>query len=109
MAGGTALLGGACATVYVPRPSLADAQRVAEQWPGTTVADLEQGRSLYLARCTRCHQPFEPREFPPEQWPREVTEMMKRSKLDATEAAGITRYLVTMSTLAPGASDSGSR
>jgi cytochrome c5 len=86
----------ACARVVMPRPTTADAVRAESRWPGTSLADLEHGRSLYLNRCTACHQPVSPGAVPPDEWPMHVNEMRERAHLDAEEADVVIRYLVTM-------------
>ncbi len=86
----------ACATTQAPRPGPADAARAAERWPGTTVAELDDGRTLYLGHCGSCHLPPSPRDVPADDWPRHVAEMAERSGLDATAQERVERYLVTM-------------
>ncbi len=87
----------ACAARALPRVMPPDVDRAQLTWPGTTAADLDHGRSLYLARCSSCHQPVLPDEVPAIEWPGHVDEMKERSALNDQEAALVTRYLVTMS------------
>lgn len=84
-------LAGGCARTTLPRPTAADATRA-----GTTLAELEHGRSLYLNHCAGCHQPVAPSAKPASEWPAHVTEMQERAHLDDREAAAVIRYLVTM-------------
>jgi cytochrome c5 len=86
----------ACARVQMPRPSDADAARAGQRWPGTTVAELERGRSLYVARCAGCHQPVAPERIPADEWPEHVREMKERAHLSDEEMRLVERYLVTM-------------
>ena len=53
-------------------------------------------RTLYGARCSVCHAPHQPSEFPADRWPSLVEEMRERSKIDPAEQSLIERYLVTM-------------
>jgi hypothetical protein len=84
---------GGCAS-RLPPPTEADALRASVRWPGTTVATLARGRSLYIDHCSSCHALHRPTELPPSAWPRIVQEMEQRSKLDADTAATLIRYLV---------------
>jgi hypothetical protein len=86
----------ACATP-LPAPSEADASRAAVQWPGTTVATLERGRSTYLDHCTSCHAPYRPDAQPAHAWPRIVEKMATRSKLGPSGKQDVIRYLVASS------------
>ena len=86
----------ACARTVMPVASPDDAQRAAKAWPGTTHADLEQGRKLYISRCSGCHQPVHPADVAPDKWPGELREMSARAKLDDMQTAQVERYLVTM-------------
>ena len=58
------------------------------------VAALDQGRTLYLSRCSGCHALIQPAAKSPREWPGEVALMAKRAKIDAAQRAAITAYLV---------------
>ena len=73
------------------------------QWPGTTQADLERGRSIYVGRCGSCHLLHAPAERAPAGWPPVVAKMAPRAKLSQSEATDVLRYLVVMSAAPPGA------
>jgi mono/diheme cytochrome c family protein len=85
-----------CAGLTPPPPTEADARRAAAQWPGVTAADLERGRSLYLSRCSGCHQPVDPSHIRPDDWPHHVAEMRDRAHLKSDEESLIVRYLMTV-------------
>jgi hypothetical protein len=95
------LLMAGCAAVDIPRPTPGDVERAASTWPRTSMADLELGRSLYLARCTGCHQPAEPRRFSASVWKEQVLEMQERARLTADDVASIIRYLTIMAEKPP--------
>ena len=97
LATATAALLVACARTQLPSATPVDAQRASVKWPGTTVSQLNEGRQLYLSKCSSCHQPVQPGSIAPSDWPQHVDEMKTRSKLDKHEAVLIERYLVTMS------------
>src|SRR5438552_19042356 len=81
-----ALVGGGllgCAG-QLPPPDAGDALRASAQWPGTTVAALDRGRTEYADHCSACHAPYPPATHAPDAWPKIVREMAVRSKLDET-------------------------
>ncbi|MCC7107992.1 MAG: cytochrome c [Deltaproteobacteria bacterium] len=84
-----------CATLAQPGP--VDAAFAAERWPGTTLDDLAQGRSLYVKRCAGCHALYRPERYPPERWAPHIDEMAERAALKAGERETLLRFLLTMS------------
>ncbi len=78
-----------------------DAFRLAPRWPGTTVQDLERGRSLYVRRCSGCHTLILPGAHPAEEWPGLVDGMADKARLRPGERDDVVRFLVAV------ASDSG--
>jgi mono/diheme cytochrome c family protein len=85
-----------CASLTPAAPTEADARRAATQWPGVTIAQLQEGRSLYLSRCSGCHQPLDPSQIRPDDWPHKVAEMRDRAHLKPDEESLIVRYLMTV-------------
>jgi len=81
----------ACAASAPPTVTAGDAAR-----SGASVAELEHGRSLYMARCSACHLPVAPRSKPASEWPGHVAEMRTRAHLTSDEARLVTSYLVTV-------------
>lgn len=96
-----AVLGGCAA---LPRPNAADASFAARHWPGSTLAELERGRDLYVQTCAGCHELRLPDSQPPERWQANVDEMRHKRGLHLSDehARLIVRYLVTMSARARG-------
>lgn len=92
-------LGGACATQQIHDPGAADVAAATERWPGTTVADLQHGRSLYASHCSSCHALYRPEAYSADKWRGFVTEMIGRAKLAPTEADDVIRYLVVAAEL----------
>ena len=90
----------ACGGSPIPKPTAADASRGAAHFPGVTLAELEQGRGLYVSRCGSCHTLKRPGELAPQQWEHEVTEMREKNgvKLSDAEAQAIVRYLTVSAT-----------
>ncbi len=85
----------ACGGSAVPQPTVADARRGSAHFPDLTLAELHQGRTLYVSRCGSCHTLKRPAELSPDQWQVEVTEMRDKNgvKLSDSEAQAIIRYL----------------
>jgi len=87
---------GACARSTAPHPTDTDVTRAQARWPGTTSADLEHGRDLYVGHCSSCHLPPTPSDYAVEEWPGHIREMRERAHLDETTEDLIKRYVVTM-------------
>jgi hypothetical protein len=84
-------LAAACARRVPPIVTAADAERV--QMP---LAELDQGRTLTIRKCGRCHDTPMPSDHRAADWPELIGEMAERSKLEGDERTTITRYLVAM-------------
>ena len=82
----------------LPEPDAADAARARKTWPDTGLAELQQGRELYVKRCASCHTLKLPSELPPERWRGEVGHMRELGvELAEADAELITRYLEIIS------------
>ncbi len=77
-------------------PTDQDARAAASQWPGTSAADLERGRRLYVRRCSGCHNLYLPSAYPAEDWPALVDSMSERARLTSAQQADVTRFVVTL-------------
>jgi mono/diheme cytochrome c family protein len=80
----------------IPVATQVDADRAAATGRPTTLAELEQGRSIYLKRCSGCHRPVEPASVLPEVWPSQVAKMKERAHLEPQEEPLVLLYLVTL-------------
>jgi hypothetical protein len=88
----TALALAACARHTPPHATAMDAERA-----HVSLEELEQGRSLLVARCgSRCHKTPLPTDKVAAEWPHALDEMAERSNLDAAQRHVIEQYLVTM-------------
>ena len=86
----------ACAA-YKPIPlSTADAARAAKDFPGTTMADLEKGKSIFEESCHKCHSLKKPFKKDPATIKRVLPTMAKRAKLDSQQEELVRKYLLTM-------------
>jgi mono/diheme cytochrome c family protein len=88
---GALVLGTGCAGSAPPGATAADAARA-----HTSIAALDQGRSLFMAHCGACHAPPSPSSQPVSAWPGHVDEMQIRAHLTPQEASLVKQYLVTM-------------
>jgi mono/diheme cytochrome c family protein len=95
-----AAFAGAC-TRPVASPVAADARWAEQRWPGTTVVDLEQGRGVFVSRCSNCHSLPDPTQKSADEWPSAVDEMAARARLSDEDKARVARYLATMSARSP--------
>jgi mono/diheme cytochrome c family protein len=84
-------------TAVLPFPQPTDVGAAQARWPGTTQADLERGRSIYVKRCGSCHYLHRPGELAPGKWPAVVAKMAPRAKLSPAESDDVVRYLVVLS------------
>jgi hypothetical protein len=91
---GTVAVAGCAAALRQATPE--DAVRLAPRWPGTTLADLQRGRSLYVRRCSGCHNLFLPRAFPAERWPGLVDDMAAKARLAPGARDDVVRFLVAL-------------
>lgn len=87
------LAGGGCARRMPPHATALDAQRA-----NMTLAELDHGRSLVVAKCgSRCHQPPMPTDHTAGEWPKAMEEMAPRAGVTVTERQAIERYLIALS------------
>jgi cytochrome c5 len=86
----------ACATPAV-LPEAADASWAGTRWPGTTMADLERGRGVFVSRCQNCHTLPDPKQKTSAEWDSAVAEMAERAHLSSDERSFVARYLATIS------------
>lgn len=93
------LASAACGGSPIPRPTEADRARGATRFPDLTLAELTEGRTLYVSRCGSCHALKRPTELTAGQWEAEVGEMREKNgvKLSDAEARAIVRYLTISS------------
>jgi hypothetical protein len=74
-------------------PAENDLIKVQTDFPDVTVADLQQGFSLYKMNCGGCHMLYKPTEKTKEQWAKVLPEMFGKTSLKAQEKIRITQYL----------------
>ena len=91
-----ALAGTGCAAFQPTAPILnqADADRLTARGQPVSLGELQEGRSLYVARCASCHRLPPPEAYSPERWPAFVDEMAARAQLTSPQATTVLRYLL---------------
>jgi hypothetical protein len=98
----------ASCSVKLIEPAQSDVARVSNKYPGYSLADLKEGKSLFEETCGRCHGLKNPTSRSEAKWQEIVPKMIKRLNkkegkevINAGQQEVILRYLVTMSS-APG-------
>ncbi len=96
-----------CATTGggVPIPDSTTVSRADSQWPGTTLADLQQGRTAYVQNCAACHDLHDASELSPDEWQKVMVKMQKKAKIDDMTKDSILHYLLASTLKKDGAAD----
>jgi len=68
-------------------PSSGDATSTA------TLADLQQGRTLYMNNCGSCHSLYSPDDYAPASWKSIVPNMAGRANLSSAQSLLVTKYV----------------
>jgi hypothetical protein len=82
----------ACATA-LPMPNDEMVSQAGTQWPGTSLSDLQMGRSQYVEHCAACHNLHLPSEYSPKRWEEIMVRMQLKAKIDDPLKDSILRYL----------------
>jgi mono/diheme cytochrome c family protein len=85
-------------------PSQSDVDRVATKYPGYTLAELNQGKSIYEQNCGSCHGLKSPSSETEAEWNHIVPEMTGKTNkkagkevINAKDQEILLKYLITMS------------
>ena len=60
------------------------------------LAELQEGRTQLVQKCSSCHTTPLPSEHTRFEWPKKLDEMSERAKLDSSQRRVIEEYLVAM-------------
>jgi cytochrome c5 len=74
-----------------------DASRASVKFPDSSLASLQQGKTLYEDNCGKCHGLKNPTAYNEEQWGKHVKRMAPKAKIDKPTEELILQYVVTMS------------
>jgi hypothetical protein len=58
-----------------------------------TLAELQQGRSLYISNCNKCHSLYSPDNYAPSQWKSILSSMGPKTSMSASEIELVTKYV----------------
>jgi mono/diheme cytochrome c family protein len=58
-----------------------------------TLAELQQGRDLYIKNCNRCHGLYSPDNYVPAQWKSIMNNMAPSTTMTSSEILLVTKYL----------------
>ena len=96
----------ACSVKLIP-PSQSDVDRVSAKYPGYTLAELNDGKSLFEQTCNKCHRLKNPSSRNEDKWKKIVPKMIAKLNkkegeevIDDKQQESILRYLITMSSAA---------
>ena len=83
----------------IPEATPSLAERAARRWPDANLEQLELGRTLYIKRCSGCHNLHLPSEKAPDEWAGALDEMAMKARLDEYQKTAVLRYLAAASAL----------
>jgi len=89
-----------CAAYKPIVPTQADADRAAQKIPGTTLADLTEGKSLFEQHCDKCHSLKRPFKHSEDEVGKVLPKMAHKAKLDSRQEELVRKYLLTMNSVA---------
>jgi mono/diheme cytochrome c family protein len=58
-----------------------------------TLAELQQGRTLYMGNCGSCHGLYSPDDFAVTQWKNIMNSMAPKTRMTASETLLVTKYV----------------
>jgi hypothetical protein len=79
-------IGGRRRSIPVPRP-----ERAAELPP----EQLREASQLYAIKCAKCHEFYNPADYPPAEWEGWMRKMTRKARLGSTQADLLSRYFET--------------
>jgi hypothetical protein len=81
-------------TIFSPAPQQ---MVVAEKcWPGTNVLEVQEGQTIFVTKCTRCHQPVEITSLTEKKWLHEIDDMSPKAKLSPEEKLKLSKYILSL-------------
>ena len=80
----------------LPHPTANHASLIAQKFPSTVLSHLEEGRTLYIQKCSGCHTLRLPSEFSEEKWGTIIQEMKMEAKLNEDESLKVLHYIIAI-------------
>ena len=76
-------------------PSVKQLEVVEKRWPSTSPDDIKMGQSIFVTKCTECHQAYEITGFSEKKWLHEIEDMSPKAKLTAVEKLQLTKHILS--------------
>jgi len=76
-------------------PSDKQMQVAQTRWPGATAIDVTEGRTIFVTKCTKCHEAFEITGFSEKKWVHEIEDMSPKANLTAEEKLKLTKHILS--------------
>lgn len=90
-----AILGTACTSKKATTGEKSTADVVADLKKNFTDADMSEGKLLWQSNCNKCHKLYNSDDYSVSKWENILPRMIKRAKLDNTQASKVRAYLLT--------------
>jgi cytochrome c5 len=88
----------ACAAYKPLVPTQADAERAGQKFPGTTLAGLNEGKTIFESHCNKCHSLNRPFKKTEAEIRAALPKMAQKAKIDSTQEDLVLKFLLTMNT-----------
>jgi hypothetical protein len=85
-----AVIPGGCASLEQAAPPV---ETIALQSSAPKRVQLEQGRTIYITKCAKCHSPEPVHRYTVTRWQDILSNMTAKAKLDPSESAAVRDYV----------------
>jgi len=86
----------ACASYKIVAPSKTDVEHGSAKYPGLTLADLTEGKTIFESNCVKCHSPQRPFRVSAAEVEKIMPKMAKKAGIDSRKSELVLKYLITM-------------
>ena len=84
---------GSCSTNTTTDTSSLYVPTAANVTANATLLELQQGRSLFIANCNKCHNLYSPDNYSPTQWKNILSNMAPRTGMSQAQIVLVTKYV----------------